>query len=456
LVDDEDFSHERLWISDEPVDRRWEESAAALVAIRRALAEGDPSAPAEREFLRLYAWAAERGPDLFTAAWQAPATLAWVRRTYDSLGRALAEGAPRDGLHAQLAHFKAVALGMAVAGGHELAFDDPYDVELPFSVPGAGKILEGVGRVAILGASAGAVRLRAAGAELRPAPSVEVGPCRVQLDPFALRGLGADFPEVRPALAAGLDFQRANAGLVRAALEAVRRHAPDPFAQLAHAIRCIALKPPRDDDPTSNVTVNELPGAFVALRIAEPLDLADTFVHELHHNRLFCLEDAGGPLFEGEQEVGAEAERHYSPWREDLRPARGILHAVYVTLPVVRYWLRVQASGEAAGPLADYARDRVRRGELQLEIGLAQLGRFARFTPRGKALFAALARRRDEVREEIAASGIARDVPACYCTTEGEVKPEREAPDGRALGVRESVARHAARHDVAREAALPE
>jgi HEXXH motif-containing protein len=277
----------------------------------------------------------------------------------------------------------------------------------------------------------------------------------VQLDPFALRGLGADFPEVRPALAAGLAFQRENAALVGAALAAVRRHAPDAFAQLAHAIRVIALKPPRDDDPTSNVTINELPGAFVALRIAEPLDLADTFVHELHHNRLFCLEDAGGPLFEGEQERGDEAERHYSPWREDPRPVRGILHAVYVTLPVVRYWLGVHASGEARGLLADYARDRVRRGELQLEIGLAQLDRFARFTPRGKALFAALARRRDEVRAAIASSGIARDVLACYCTTEGEVKPERDGAGCRALGVRESVARHAARHDAAREAAIP-
>jgi HEXXH motif-containing protein len=448
------LAHE-IWTSREPAQRRWETSAAALVAIQRALAESEHRTPAAREFLRLYDWAAARDPDLFTACWEAPVALPWVRRCYDALGRALAGEAPAEELDAWLAHWKALVLGMAVLGGETLAFDAPYAVELPFSVPGTGRTLPGSGSALLHGTREGVPLLAAGPAELAAAPRVELAGCSLLLDPFALRGLGADFPEVRPALAAGLEFQAESRELVARALEALRRHAPDLFELFAAGIRCVALKPARDDDPTSNVTVNELAGAFVALRIAEPLDLADTFVHELHHNRLFCLEDEA-QLLEDEQDVAHEPSPHYSPWREDPRPVRGILHAVYVTVPVTRYWLRALASGELAGPLADYARDRARRSQLQTAIGSEQLARLARFTAAGKALFEVLAQSAAELREAIDAAGVPADPPACYCTVGGEVKPERAAPDGPQVGVRAALLAHIEKFDLAREASLPD
>jgi hypothetical protein len=133
---------------------------------------------------------------------------------------------------------------------------------------------------------------------------------------------------------------------------------------------------------------------------------------------------------------------------------RGILHAVYVTVPVAHYWREVLASGEARGPLAGYALDRARRSQLQLAIGTEQLARLARFTPAGQALFDELARGVAGVREALAAAGVPADPPAFYCTIGGEVKPERDAPDGPQLGVRAAVLRHMQKFDLAREASL--
>jgi HEXXH motif-containing protein len=444
--------HEQLWSSLEPIEQLWEDGAAALVALRQALAGLSPRSAAADEFLRLYDFAAEQDPELFTACWRAPVALTWLRRCYDALGRTLHGEAPPGLLDERLEHWKALALGAALGSGETLALATPYRVELPFAVPGSGRVLIGAGAVAIRGARSGALEL-AGPAELVAAPVVEVGAARVELNPYALRGLGSDFPEVRPALRAGLAFHAESAELVRGALDAVRRFAPQSFEQLAALIRCIALKPAYDDDPSSNVSVSELPGAFVALRLGHPLDLGDTFVHEAHHNRLFCMEERA-PLFEGEQELGADATRHYSPWREDPRPVRGILHAVYVTVPVAHYWREVLASGEARGPLAGYALDRARRSQLQLAIGTEQLARLARFTPAGQALFDELARGVAGVREALAAAGVPADPPAFYCTIGGEVKPERDAPDGPQLGVRAAVLRHMQKFDLAREASL--
>ena len=86
-----------------------------------------------------------------------------------------------------------------------------------------------------------------------------------------------------------------------------------------------------------NVSASELPGAFVCTVPADLYVLAGSFIHEFHHNTLFGIEERG-PFFDMSEEDVVEGENHYSPWVETLRPLHGILHAVYVFLPVFRYW----------------------------------------------------------------------------------------------------------------------
>ena len=53
------------------------------------------------------------------------------------------------------------------------------------------------------------------------------------------------------------------------------------------------------------------------------VDLADDLLHETAHHRLHSLEELA-PL----KRKGADA-HYYSPWRRQVRPLHGILHATY-------------------------------------------------------------------------------------------------------------------------------
>lgn len=433
----------RLWHSFEPMERRWEKSAAALVAVARTLEEEGASAAVEREFLELYAWAASRPAAAFTEVWKAPLAFAWVRGAYEAYGRHLSAGAPPDAFRECLAHFRALVLGVALECGEDLTLSAPYRTALPFALPGTTRVLEGEGVVEITGCRDGRLRWQGAAADERDAPVVRVGEARVQLNPYALRGLGADFPEVGRGLAAGLDYHAAQAETVRVGLELVQRHAPEVFHQFAGVVRCLALKPSDRSDDISNVSLTELPGAFVALVVGFPYDLADTFVHEFHHNRLFFLEEET-PLFEPDQNREVGSDMHYSPWRGDLRPLRGLLHAIYVTVPVTRFWLAVRASGELTGDEAAYADDRILRADRQFGLGLEGVERFGRLTPDGKEVFARIRAAVSALRADIAAA-LPESVPAFYCTAGGRVKPMLE--DGRQIDVDRSVRLHVERYD---------
>ncbi|GLY01222.1 HEXXH motif-containing putative peptide modification protein [Actinoplanes sp. NBRC 101535] len=86
--------------------------------------------------------------------------------------------------------------------------------------------------------------------------------------------------------------------------------------------------------------------AFGAVAMSAPVDgrsLAAGLIHETQHSvlntvqLLFPLVEPGG-------------EREYSPWREDPRPASGVLHGAYAYLAVTRFWRdEWRAGGSPAG-----------------------------------------------------------------------------------------------------------
>jgi HEXXH motif-containing protein len=114
------------------------------------------------------------------------------------------------------------------------------------------------------------------------------------------------------------------------------RWAAEPMAEVISVI--VPLTPHSDTDLVSATT----PAAYGAIATSWPPDevtLAETLVHEFQHVKLCGLLDMV-PLAEaGEQKV-------YAPWRQDPRPAGGLLQGVYAHLGIVRFW-QAQQHAEA-------------------------------------------------------------------------------------------------------------
>lgn len=119
--------------------------------------------------------------------------------------------------------------------------------------------------------------------------------------------------------------------------------------KLAEEMRkaCRAIQFIRDPlaDPQKIVSFsdNSVPGAlYVSIvqgdAFIDPYDLADSLIHEHRHQKLYLLERQS-PMVEATSALVP------SPWREELRPPTGLLHAVFVFVELRRFWLYVKDSG---------------------------------------------------------------------------------------------------------------
>jgi HEXXH motif-containing protein len=118
---------------------------------------------------------------------------------------------------------------------------------------------------------------------------------------------------------------------VQAAWEVLVRHhrwAAEPLPDLVSVI--VPLTPHRETDLVSVTT----PAAFGAIATSwppDPVTMAETLVHEGQHVKLCGLLDMV-PL------VTSGGEKVYAPWRQDPRPAGGLLQGVYAHLGIARFW----------------------------------------------------------------------------------------------------------------------
>ncbi|MGK5681063.1 aKG-HExxH-type peptide beta-hydroxylase [Actinoplanes sp. URMC 104] len=120
------------------------------------------------------------------------------------------------------------------------------------------------------------------------------------------------------------------------------RHRP-AAATLA---RVLSVLVPVEPDPGAGGISATSADAFGAVAISAPADatsLAVGLLHEAQHSLLNALR----VLFDL---VEPSPARGYSPWRDDPRPAFGILHGAYAYQSVARFW-RTEAAGD---PLAAF------------------------------------------------------------------------------------------------------
>ena len=97
--------------------------------------------------------------------------------------------------------------------------------------------------------------------------------------------------------------------------------------------------------PASDLDSATSPAAFGAIATSLPpsvVSMAETLVHEFQHIKLCGLMDML-PLTAPAREITAPPReggngRGYAPWREDPRPAPGILQGVYAFTGIVRFW----------------------------------------------------------------------------------------------------------------------
>jgi HEXXH motif-containing protein len=116
--------------------------------------------------------------------------------------------------------------------------------------------------------------------------------------------------------------------------------------------------------------------AYGAIALTLPSDaqaLAATMIHEVQHSKLNALMTIID-LYDR-----ADASSHYSPWRADSRPVRGLLHGCYAFLGVNAFWSAERAF--ATGPRADYE---FVRSELQVRQALDTLAGARGLTPDGR------------------------------------------------------------------------
>lgn len=118
---------------------------------------------------------------------------------------------------------------------------------------------------------------------------------------------------------------------VEAAWELLVRHhrwAADPVASGVSVI--VPLTTSSDTDLVS-ATSQAAFGAIATSWPPDPVTMAETVVHEFQHGKLCALMDLVPLIESGEERV-------YAPWRQDPRPAGGLLQGIYAHLGIVRFW----------------------------------------------------------------------------------------------------------------------
>lgn len=456
-----------LWDDSAVYARRREKLRHARTALRLACERRDRPSSAIAE---LASFLADVEADDATPVgaeaelWLEPAAYHWTRTLYD-LTAVVFGGADESpsvtaylsglGIHEparaldRLADdHKLFATSGALLGGTSVRFTRPWSVRAPVALPGTPLVLEGDGEVKILGVRDGRIEVaNESGVRLQPLRRRPVVRCGRREVPVVAEAFG------RPGIGLGIgdalreispSFQEERLAWLQNALDRVVRHHPQSARQVEAILRVVALKP-TIEDVARNVSHSDFPGATVLGAIENPYWLADSIIHEVHHSRLFQLEEHGR-FFENMDDNLMRDASYYSPWREDPRPLHGIFHAVYVNVPVWHFWAGVRES--SPDDLADaLAESQMIYGALLLAIGTRQLQRYAAFSAFGRALFDEMAREAARLLENTHALGIRGDTPAWYCAPSGVVGPYIR-PDGRVATTREVLLEHLDTYDV--------
>ncbi|MEU0199390.1 MULTISPECIES: HEXXH motif domain-containing protein [unclassified Streptomyces] len=127
----------------------------------------------------------------------------------------------------------------------------------------------------------------------------------------------------------------------------VCRHLPDKADAISAGLDAVVPRPFTSRFPLISASSGE---AFAGINVARPHapeDLAEILVHEYQHVLL------GGLLHLVPLTRQDEGRLFYAPWRDDPRPAAGLLQGVYAFFGVTEFWRAVARSEDDA--IADFA-----------------------------------------------------------------------------------------------------
>lgn len=159
--------------------------------------------------------------------------------------------------------------------------------------------------------------------------------------------------------------------LAHEALAIIQRWRPGLARELAGICSDVQFvrDPAAHPDKIVSFSDNSVPGAlYVSVRqngrMIDAHDLADSLIHEHRHQKLYLLERVV-PL------VASTTKRVKSPWRDDLRPPSGLLHAIFVFVELRRFWWFVLREGSV--DMRDRARNQLADTDRHLAEGFATL-----------------------------------------------------------------------------------
>jgi len=295
------------------------------------------------------------------------------------------------GLPPDFGYLACAAAAAAVRRGVRFELDAP--------VRDGGVMLPGLGFLRVTGQDAW-VRLRSDGERLAVGEHIDV-PCTALVPD---EGSGGPVPQWRgtPLVRAVADghtwvvlLETADRHLDRYALPMLAAMTADEVASWRHRIQSAwqvlvrhhgwAAGPLADGvcvivplTSRSGLDSATSPAAFGAIATSwppSPVILAETLVHEFQHLKLCCLTDML-PLIE------LCDEKTYAPWREDPRPAGGLLQGVYAHLGIARFW-DAQRHAETRPDGILRAQVMYERWRATIEMAASALLRTGSLTPAG-------------------------------------------------------------------------
>jgi HEXXH motif-containing protein len=454
-----------VWQSEEIYHRRYQRGLDAAAALVTVLDETPLLGGGESEFVALYRRCLALDGDAVSAVWLDPAAFGWAVYAYHSVGvlsalradMAAGKEQVRDdhdfvegALVEQLAFFKALAVGMHIVAGVDFSLQRPLDVTPPFAIPGTRYVIQGTGSVKIAGVEGGRPQLLGE-ARIVEMPLVTTHGCHFQLNSWCGQIPHIDCDEVAIAARLPATVEPIHLAAIDQAIDWVRLYEPDMFEGFRKWTRCLAVKQPKGDGTGGGVgsgSFTFLPGLIHLKLVFNPLWLAESFVHESMHNRLFFLDEDTHIL----REIPGEA-IHYSPWRPDRRPPHGILHAIAVFIPVTRFMLEIYRAGVLDGDDEAYALDFVIRQLYRIRIAIDVLESVGDFTEPGRVVFDEIKRAARELDREIVRGNLPQDGAALQIDKPtSRFVPSRSERTGAPMNSIEALLEHIELHDVAGQA----
>ena len=448
---------------------RRSKTAANLKAVSLKLAEIEPLREADARFQANYETLCGFPGPVLQRLFEDPYSYYWTRVAFE-LTRTWAQGGQPDSLAAvycsetalnvqdalmrHLDDFARLLVGAALLAGKELELPVPLEVSAPFTVPGSVFSFNEPGSLQIYGCDGEFVTCGGANGVAEPAvPGRSPGPGGATVDvcPHIVSDghdillqpamLAVPLEKVpKDACSAPMKLQWSQKPSIESALQLVGRLVPEIHAQLFTALRAIIVYDSGDGEPY-NGSHCDLPGLMIVNRVRRLEDYGIILIHEFYHSRLFALEEKA--LF-FEQPVHMGQTMHYSPWRNEPRPMHGVLHAVYVHLPVARFLSKLlEATDEEE--IRMVTRSRLVKANEQLKLGIEQLAG-CNFTSSGKMLFHQLERDVAELNKIVTGMGLSPDERSLtFERLSGKVVQHRDPVTGRVQSVRESLESHLSR-----------